>query len=399
MANSVWRFAMAGQIQFGRGASRFCGSTAAQLAIRNPLVVTDQNLIRTGLIDPILQSLKDHCQSVTLFDGGQAEPPVQIAREAVVLGRQHQDDGGIGVGGGSNLDVAKVTALVLRHGGEPESYFGFQKVPGPILPLIAIPTTAGTGSEVSHSAVLTDPKQKIKVSTLSPWLRPTAALVDPSLTDSCPTTVSAHSGIDALVHAVEAFTAKNFSLMPSDPSSNLGYEGSHPLGDMFAREAIGAIATHLPQVLTRPTPASRDAMAWAALLAGMAFSNCGVGLVHALEYPVGASCHCSHGEGNGLLLPHVLRFLLPARKDRLAEIATLFGAQSGTPEQMAEEAIERIEALARQCGLRSRLRDLGVQAEQLESFAEKSHRIERLMEVSPRKPSVGDLASILQAAW
>jgi alcohol dehydrogenase class IV len=140
-------------------------------------------------------------------------------------------------------------------------------------------------------------------------------------------------------------------------------------------------------------------MAWAALLAGMAFSNCGVGLVHALEYPVGASCHCSHGEGNGLLLPHVLRFLLPARKDRLAEIATLFGAQSGTPEQMAEEAIERIEALARQCGLRSRLRDLGVQAEQLESFAEKSHRIERLMEVSPRKPSVGDLASILQAAW
>ncbi|MFY7970113.1 MAG: iron-containing alcohol dehydrogenase, partial [Pirellulaceae bacterium] len=121
MANSVWRFAMAGQIQFGRGASRFCGSTAAQLAIRNPLVVTDQNLIRTGLIDPILQSLKDHCQSVTLFDGGQAEPPVQIAREAVVLGRQHQNDGVIGVGGGSNLDVAKVTALVLRHGGEPES--------------------------------------------------------------------------------------------------------------------------------------------------------------------------------------------------------------------------------------------------------------------------------------
>jgi alcohol dehydrogenase class IV len=399
MANRVWRFAMAGQIQFGRGASHFSGSTAVQLSIRKPLVVTDQNLIRSGLLEPILQSLKNHCQSVTLFDGGQAEPPVQIARDAVSLGRQNQNDGVIGVGGGSNLDVAKVTALVLRHGGDPENYFGFQKVPGPILPLIAIPTTAGTGSEVSHSAVLTDPIQKIKVSTLSPWLRPAAALVDPSLTDSCPTNVSAHSGIDALVHAVEAFTAKDFSLMPPDPSSNLGYEGSHPLGDLLAREAIQTIAANLPQVLTNPNPASRDAMAWAALLAGMAFSNCGVGLVHALEYPVGASCHCSHGEGNGLLLPHVLRFLLPARRERLAEIAVLFGARTSGQEQLAEEAIERIEGLARECGLRMRLRDLGVQAEQLESFAEKSHRIERLMEVSPRKPSVGDLASILQAAW
>jgi alcohol dehydrogenase class IV len=399
MTNRVWRFAMAGQLQFGRGASRFCGSTAAQLAIRKPLVVTDQNLIRSGLLDPILQSLENHCQSVTLFDGGQAEPPVQIARDAVSLGLQHENDGVIGVGGGSNLDVAKVTALVLRHGGQPEDYFGFQKVPGPILPLIAIPTTAGTGSEVSHSAVLTDPMQKIKVSTLSPWLRPAAALVDPSLTDSCPSTVSAHSGIDALVHAVEAFTAKDFRLMPSDPSSNLGYEGAHPLGDLLAREAIQAIAANLPHVLTNPTPVSRDAMAWAALLAGMAFSNCGVGLVHALEYPVGASCHCSHGEGNGLLLPHVLRFLLPAREERLAEIATLFGAKTGSQQQLAGEAIERIEALARQCGLRMRLSDLGVKAEQLVSFAEKSHRIERLMEVSPRKPSVGDLTSILQAAW
>ncbi|MFM8324957.1 MAG: iron-containing alcohol dehydrogenase, partial [Pirellulaceae bacterium] len=360
MTNSVWRFAMAGQLQFGRGASHFCGSTAAQLAIRKPLVVTDQNLIRSGLLDPILQSLENHCQSVTLFDGGQAEPPVQIARDAVSLGRQHENDGVIGVGGGSNLDVAKVTALVLRHGGQPEDYFGFQKVPGPILPLIAIPTTAGTGSEVSHSAVLTDPMQKIKVSTLSPWLRPAAALVDPSLTDSCPSTVSAHSGIDALVHAVEAFTAKDFRLMPSDPSSNLGYEGAHPLGDLLAREAIQAIAANLPHVLTNPTPVSRDAMAWAALLAGMAFSNCGVGLVHALEYPVGASCHCSHGEGNGLLLPHVLRFLLPAREERLAEIATLFGAKTGSQQQLAGEAIDRIEALAKQCGLRMRLRDLGV---------------------------------------
>jgi len=211
--NTVWQFATAANIRFGRGSRTLLPSELQSLRIARPLIVTDRTIVKLQPIADLIQSLKQSGVSVTVFEGCIPEPPIAVAEAAIAIGKDSNVDGVVGIGGGSNLDIAKMVATVLRHDGSPADYFGFDAIPGPVLPLIAMPTTAGTGSEVSHSAVLTDPNQQIKVSTLSRWLRPTVAIIDPALTDSCPPIVTARSGIDALVHAIEALTNRDFSEM------------------------------------------------------------------------------------------------------------------------------------------------------------------------------------------
>lgn len=315
--------------------------------------------------------------------------------------------------GGSNLDVSKIAATVLKHAGKPREYFGFDAIPGPILPLFAVPTTAGTGSEVSHSSVLSDPVSNVKVSTLSRWLRPLVAIVDPSLTDSCPPTVTAHSGIDALVHAIEAYTNRDFSQMIGVDPQARAYEGSYRLTRLLAAEAIQLIAKHLVRVYEDPKDYdSRDAMAMAAMLAGMAFSNSGVALVHALEYPIGTLTHCSHGEGNGLLLPHVMQFNLPRCVEAMAEIGQLFEANFPAPlaedgatgarptnESWAHLAIDRVIELQKKIGIRTRLSELGLKRDDIRLVANKAFQIKRLTDVNPRRPTEIELVTILEAAY
>ena len=178
----------------------------------------------------------------------------------------------IALGGGSNMDVAKYVATVVAHGGQPQDYFGIDQVPGPICPLIAIPTTSGTGSEVSHAAVLTDTENAIKISCLSQHLRPAVAIVDPSFTDRCPKQVTADSGIDALTHAVEAKTNTPYYRLDIPPEQVRSYQGSHPLGDLLADRAIQLVGKYLrPAVLEPGNQEARDQMALASTLAGMAF--------------------------------------------------------------------------------------------------------------------------------
>jgi alcohol dehydrogenase class IV len=433
--NTVWKFAIGQGLVFGRGAVREVGSQLGRLGPRHVMIVTDRGLCGLGMAQRVQHSLEQAGISSVIFDGGQPEPPVQVAAQAHEFGAAARVDGVIGLGGGSNLDVAKMAAVLLSHGGAPSDYFNFDRIPGPILPLVAIPTTAGTGSEVSHSSVLTDTAAHVKVSALSPWLRPRLAIVDPSLSDLCPATVTAHSGIDALVHAIEAYTNRAFREMdPMDPQLR-AYEGAHPLGDILAEQAIRLIGMHLRTAASmarkyvgqsmESIPAeelarlhsARDGMALAATLAGMAFSNCGVGLVHALEYPVGASVHCSHGEGNGLLLPHVMRFLRPARIERFARIGQWLQGQGASPTSLADPdslpdpdslkdpvaaswlAIREVESLVRDLGLRTSLQLLGVDQDQLDGFSEKSFAIKRLTALSPREVAREDLLEILRSAY
>ena len=269
-------------------------------------------------------------------------------------------------------------------------------------PLICVPTTAGTGSEVSHAAVLTDTDNHMKVSTLSQHLRPTLAVVDPELTYSCPPSVTADSGIDALTHAVEAYTATDFDQLTVPGGGACAYEGRCPLTDGLAEQAVRLIGRQLPVAVREPdNRPAREAMAFAATLAGMAFSNAGVALVHALEYPVGGAVHCSHGAGNGLLLPHVMRFNLPHRKPALARLAQWLGAETSglSEDEAAEQAVTAVEGLQRAIGIPTRLRDLGATREQLPGFAEKAFAIERLRLVNPRPSTQADLLSILEAAF
>lgn len=401
--NTVWQFATAGNIRFGRGGRLELAHDLARYQVRRPLVVTDGTV--AGL-EPVQRLPDSLAPTAVVFDGCRAEPAVAVADAAIAAGHEARADAVVGIGGGSNLDVAKIVAVVLRHGGRPQDYFGFDAVPGPILPLFALPTTAGTGSEVSHSAVLTDESQGTKVSTLSRWLRPTVALIDPDLSDSCPSKVTADSGIDALVHAIEAYCNRDYQQMTGVDPQARAYEGSYCVTRLLAAEAIrlvgrALVPAYLAAQAGSPDPVARDEMALAATLAGMAFSNSGVGVVHALEYPLGALTHCGHGEGNGLLLPHVMRYNMAVRMTEFGEIARWLGVsvEGLSQRQAAESAVAAVEEIQRAIQIPRRLRDLGTPRDAIPELARKAFAIKRLMDINPQPPQPVDLEAILEQAF
>ncbi len=369
--------------------------------MRKVVIVTDQHLIDAGIADSVAVPLAAAGIDAPCFSGGEAEPTLEAAERAISYARDVRPDAILGLGGGSNMDLAKITATVLAHGGKPRDYFGDDCLSGPVLPLVCVPTTAGTGSEVSASCVLTDREAQVKVGVLSNYLRPRLAIVDPQLTMTCPAKVTADSGIDALTHAIEAFTAVNNEHFPLGPGEKTVYQGRHPLADALAEKAIRLIGENLERAVTVPDDEdAREAMSLGATLAGLAFSNVGVALVHALEYPLGGLTHCSHGAGNGLFLPYVMRFNLSHRERELAQVATFLGIDTRglSDHQAAEAAIARVERLKLAIGIPARLRELGVTREQLPMLAEKTFAIKRILRVNPRAVTLADLQSILESA-
>jgi alcohol dehydrogenase class IV len=399
---TTWTFYSAGQLVFGRNAAANIGEIVRRLGARRVFLVTDSILLNAGVVEPVLGPLSEAGVVVEIFSDGEPEPSLRAANAAIAAAREFRPNAIIGLGGGSNMDLAKISAVVLSHGGLPLDYAGDDKVPGPILPLLCVPTTAGTGSEMSAASVLSDTVNQMKVGVLSNYLRPAAAIVDPLLTVSCPPKVTADSGIDALTHAVEAYTAVDNADFPLPAGEHSVYQGRHPFGDMLAERAVRLIATYLRRAVRDGADLeAREGMALGATLAGMAFSNVGVALVHALEYPVGGATHCSHGAGNGLLLPYVMRYNAPARRAEFASLARLLGEDvTGlSDEQAAERAVVAVEALRADIGVPTRLRDLGVKENQLRPFAEKALGIKRILRVNPRTPTLEDLEGILRSAF
>lgn len=399
----LWEFATAGRIVFGPHAVQETGAAVERFGShRQTLIVTDRHLVTAGLVARVTDSLERAGHPFQVFDGGMPEPSIDLVKRAHAFVKESPPDVLIGLGGGSNIDLAKFTAILVTHGGVPENYIGFNNIPGPLLPLICIPTTAGTGSEVSHSSVLTDTANHIKVSTLSHYIRPAVAIVDPLLTLTCPKQASADSGIDALTHAIEAYTATDHAALGREVGVPMPYSGKHPMDDVLAEQAIRLIGRHLVQAVHEPDNVeARTGMSLAAMWAGMAFSNSGVALVHAMEYPVGGAVHVSHGAGNGLLLPYVMRHTLAARVAEFARIAEFLGANTASMSQQAaaELAITEVEALRQTIGIPLRLRDLGVKQEQLRDFAAKAAKIERLIKMTPCPTTTDDILRIYQAAW
>jgi len=251
-------------------------------------------------------------------------------------------------------------------------------------------------------AVFTVPENHIKVGVLSNYLRPRVAVVDPQLTLSCPRKVTADSGIDALTHAIEAYTAIDNAEFPLPAGEPSVYQGRHPLGELCAEKAIRLIGKHLRQAVHHGDDAeAREGMALAATVAGLGFSNIGVALVHAMEYPLGGATHCSHGEGNGLLLPYVMRFNLPGRQAEFARIAAWLGedVRGLSEDAAAERAVEAVERLQADIGIPRRLRDLGARQDQLREFAEKAFAIKRILRVNPRPVTADDCEAIYRSAW
>ncbi len=399
---TVWTFHIAQSVVFGQGAVKQLGEIAVRYQAKRALIVTDPILDKAGLLEQTRQPLIAAGLQVSAFTGGEAEPSMTAALACYEAAKAFQPDLLVGLGGGSNMDLAKLAATLLKHGGSPRDYVGDDKIPGPVFPLICVPTTAGTGSEVSAASVVTDTENHIKVGILSNWLRPTVAVVDPLMTLTCPAKVTADSGIDALTHAIEAFTAIENADFPLPAGERSVYQGKHPMGDVCAERAITLVGQFLRRAVKDGKDIeAREGMALAALLAGMAFSNVGVAVVHALEYPVGAAVHCSHGAGNGLLLPYVMQFNLSAKVKAFARIAELLGESvTGLSDQAAaEKAVAAVDRLRSDIGVPGRLRDIGVKPEQLRGFAEKAAGIKRILRVNPRSVTADDLEGILKAAF
>jgi alcohol dehydrogenase class IV len=400
-----WTFHSAGSLVFGRGAVDQLGDIAKRLKAGRVLVITDTVLRKTGILDRIHEPLTKAGLIVETFDGCLPEPPIEVIRSATEAAKSFRPDLLVGLGGGSNMDAAKLVSVVLTHGRDATDYVGDCRVPGPVFPLVCVPTTAGTGSEVSAAAVFTDTAKKMKVSTLSPYLRPAVALVDPSLTDTCPPKVTADSGIDALTHAIEAYTAVDHGeFLKRPPGGETVYQGRNTMSDYMAAECIQLCGRFLKRAVKDGTDTeARNGMALAGTLGGMAFSNAGVALVHAMEYPVGGAVHVSHGAGNGLLLPYVMRFNMTERADEIGNVGLWLcepGEIPGAMDEWAEGAIAKVEQLRKDIGIPLRLRDIGVTEEMLPGFAERAFGIKRLMRTNPRVPqSAGEIEAIYRAAY
>lgn len=398
---TTWRFSTSDEILFGQGAAQQIGPEARWRNLSRALIITDPNMAKAGLVDVVRNALDQSSITSHVFDGGIPEPGTDTADAAASAASTFRPDVIIGLGGGSNMDVSKVAAAIYTHGGKATDYIGENKVPGPTVPVFAVPTTAGTGSEVTAVAVIEDVSKHLKLAVASAHVRPHLAIVDPLLTLSCPPKVTAESGMDALAHAVEAYTIIGYQALDVPAGSRQQFSGKLVVSDALAERAIKLIGRHLRNAVYQPKNIeAREGMHLAALLAGMAFSSAGLSAVHALQYPVGAVTHTPHGLGTGLLLPYVVDYLIPAAPGAFAEIASWLGedADGMSNADAAHLCVEAIQSLKRDVGLPMRLRDIGVNESRIRPMAEQAITYARLVRMSARPLSVDALEGILRNA-
>jgi alcohol dehydrogenase class IV len=366
------------------GVATRLGEIARSHGMRSVLLVSDAMVQRLGLLDDAMASLHAAGIVVNLFTDVEADPSSAMVEAAAAAARVAGADGVIGIGGGSPMDVAKLAALLARGEKTLEMIYGVNLATGQRLPLILIPTTAGTGSEVTPVAIVTTASGE-KKGVVSPLLLPDCALLDALLTLGLPKSVTAATGIDAMVHALEAYTSRRLK---------------NPISDCLALDALRLLSTHIVQACEQGQDiAAREAMLLGACLAGMAFANAPVAAVHALAYPVGALFHVPHGLSNSLLLPGVMAFNLPEAQSLYAELAKVVvpGAEGDTAE-LANALLHHLTRLPAQLGLPTRLVDVGIAAADLPKLAEDAMKQTRLLINNPREMTYDAALAIYQGA-
>ncbi|RDV03399.1 iron-containing alcohol dehydrogenase [Undibacter mobilis] len=385
---------------FGAGQRQALSGYAKALGSR-PLVVTDERLGADPEFLRLISSLMQAGLQVRVFDGTIAELPMECIAAAVDAGKAHGADLVIGIGGGSCLDAAKVAAVLLTHGGKAADYYGEFKVPGPVLPLISVPTTSGTGSEVTPVAVITDPDRAVKVGIASPHIISHTAICDPELTYSCPPGLTAVSGADALTHAIEAFTA-----IRREPTGSIVHEhvflGKNVLSDNYALLAISHIAASLKRAYDDGDDTqARERLMLGATMAGLAFGTAGTAAAHAVQYPVGAMTHTPHGAGVAVMMPYVMEFNRGHCEPELAEIGKAMGLDRAerTMSEQAGATIDAVEKLFASIGIPKTIADLGVVQSQLGLVAEQAMGSARLIKNNPRLIELSTMANLVEAAF
>ncbi len=381
---SVSAFKIANKLITGPAAIEQLSAELTRLNVQNPLIVTDAILVKSGTVDLALAQLGG--RRYGLFDQVKPEPEISIVEDCTRAYRDGGHDGLIGVGGGSAIDIAKGVAAFAGHEGPLAELFGVDLVKRKGPPLIAIPTTAGTGSEVTNVAIFSDKQAQLKKGIVSDYLLPDVALVSPLMTLTCPRSVTAASGVDALVHAIEAYLSVNAS----------------PITDAIALGAIKLIVKALPKAYANPSSLqAREDMATASLMAGMAFGNAGVGAVHALAYPLGGRFNIAHGVSNALLLPYVMEWNKLACVERMRDIADAMGVRVAhlSDRDAADLAVKAMADLCAAVEIPSGLRSFNVPEDAISAMAEEASKIDRLMRNNPRKLTAADIEKIYRAAY
>ena len=361
------------------------GTLMAGLGAKRVAIVCDRGIVEGGLAARARSALTAAGLTARVLDGVQADPPVAVVRAILAAARDFAADGVVGLGGGSSLDTAKLVALLLRSGQAVEELYGQDKAQGPRLPLIQVPTTAGTGSEVTWASVVTSERNE-KQAIYAPQLLPDIALLDAGLTLGMPPRVTAATGLDAMVHAVEAYTSRT---------------RKNPVSDALAVKALALLGGNLRRVVADGTDLpAREAMLEGAMLAGMAFVNASVAAVHALSYPLGARFHVPHGHSNALVMGPVFRFNLPAAAEAYAELAPclLPGRRFASAQEAAEAFVAALEELAGSVGLETRMSQLGVTEADLPGMAEEVvGGLQRLLANNPRDMVREDVVAMYRA--
>lgn len=380
------------QLIEGPGALGAIGRIVSDVTDR-ALVITDPIVAALAPFATALEAMRAAGVHVDVFDISQPDVPLELVDRCLETVRSVGPGALVAIGGGSVIDLAKATALLHAHGGSLRDYYGENLVPGPVMPLIAVPTTAGTGAEVTTVAVLSDPDRALKVGVSSVHLIPDFSLCDPDLTMTCPPTVTAHSGIDALCHAIESFTAARRDTDWRSVVEGVSV-GKNPASDRPALEAVELLASYLPRAVEDGSDReARAAVMRGATTAGLAFAHSGVGAPHALQYPMGAATHTPHGLGVGLFLPYVLTANRALIGEELGQLAGAIGLSSG------DEVIPWIVELNARIGIPHELRSLGVARDQLRGLAESTTTVTRLLRNDRGPGTVESLEAILIAAW
>ena len=367
------------------GESERLGDLLREFGVSRPLVVTDHGIVEAGLLEPMLARLHALGLDVTVFSDVLADPPASCAEAAVAVALATRADGVIGFGGGSSLDVAKLVALLSRSGETLDAVYGVGLATGPRWPLIQVPTTAGTGSEVTPIAIVTTPSGE-KQGVVSRRLYADVAVLDATLTRGLPARVTAMTGIDAMVHAIEAYTSRH---------------AKNVLSDTLAVRALRLLSDHLVAAIEDGSNLeARRAMLQGSMLAGMAFANAPVGAVHALAYPIGGQFHVPHGLSNALVLLPVLEFNLPEAEPLYRELSDAVRASERTWHRSASGRafIDAMATIVGELGLERTLGELGVIEADLPGLATDAMKVQRLLVNNPRDVSYEQALALYREA-
>lgn len=369
------------RIVIGPGAIAGVADEVTRAGAHSVIIITDKGVVTTGIVDRVEDLLKGAGIVTHRFDDVESDPRLETASDAA---RMCKDCGAslvLGMGGGSPMDIAKVASILVTNEDKVESYFGIDLIPRPGLKTILVPTTAGTGSEATPIAILSDHAEKLKKGIVSPHLFPYAAILDAELTVGLPSHVTAATGMDALIHAVEAYTSKK----------------AFPMTDLLAERAMALISANLRTAYSDGKNLSaRCTMLEASLLAGMAFANAGVTAVHAFAYPIGAEFHIPHGVANSIMLGSVMEFNMMGNLSKFARMAVILGesVQGMSQREAAQAAVSALQTLASDVRIPSSLREFGLKDEHIPELAKGVMKVTRLLANNPRQLSVEDAEEI-----